>query len=63
MVIFNPKCPHEVGDRVDFVPTMLGGFSPPQTVHGTVIAINEEHRHYTLEGRLHGAIIRETYKY
>lgn len=63
MVIFNPPCSHEVGDRVDFVPTMLKGFAETPTVHGTVIAVNEEHRHYTVEGTLNGAIIRETFKF
>ena len=64
----------QVGDKVRFVPS---GFSseptqsplpgkkdpPPREVTGTVIAVNREHRHYTVEAKVFGYTLRETFKF
>lgn len=64
----------QVGDKVHFVPN---GFStvpsaktlpgrqdpPPRKVTGTVIAVNREHRHYTVKAKVFGYTVRETFKF
>lgn len=35
----------------------------PVSLRGVVIAINEAHRHYTVEAEVHGFRIRECFRY
>lgn len=59
----------QIGDRIDFIPACFvrgidnKRFELPQRLHGTVIHVNEEHRHYTVEARLWDYAIRESFRF
>lgn len=62
----------KIGDAKTFVPSAFSELSRdgaqkrychPAHVKGKIIAINWRHRHFTVEGKVNGHIIRETYKF
>lgn len=38
-------------------------FELPRRLHGTVIHVNEDHRHYTVEARIWDYAIRESFHF
>lgn len=59
--------PYRVGDSVVFIPEAFIDYHDPNIapyrLPGVVIHVNAAHRHFTVAGMIHGAEIRESYKY
>lgn len=62
----------KVGDAKVFVPSAFSEitrdgaqkrYRVPIQIRGRIIAINWQHRHFTVEGEVNGRTIRETYKF
>lgn len=61
----------KIGDVIDFTPSAFDRISKPINsktytpviVRGVVIAVNEAHRHYTVEAEIRGERIRECFRY
>lgn len=62
----------KIGQEKNFVPSAFSELSRdgerkryrvPVQIHGRIISINWQHRHFTVEGEVNGHIIRESYKF
>lgn len=46
-----------------WVPGEAFGRAPSIKLQGTIVSINRAHRHFTVEAKLDGQVIRETFKF
>lgn len=62
----------KIGQEKNFVPSAFSEltrdgeqkrYRVPVQIRGRIIAINWQHRHFTVEGEVNGHIIRESYKF
>ena len=63
---WRPRAP-KVGDVIPFVPAAFVGYQDaddiPKCIKGTVVHVNEAHRHYTLRATIWGHSFCESFKY
>lgn len=61
-------CPHEIGDRITFIPSHAAACLPElqlreRRVTGTVVQIHAEHRWYRVAYPLDGRLCHECFKF